>query len=457
MWTDNNEENKCFRKGEFIMLRMMKDKRGSTLIEVIISVMIVGIVFIPLLMGLNTAMRVNAKNEKELYAENVAENVIELCKTYGENGLEEIYTKGDTEIQKIFSNAEIKKVPGGYKIKNIEAGTGKTFTAEISFKTVNGPQNDFSGIPVIGNISDADIESFPVENLDSVVDWFYQQSEIGKEYGGAENVASKQELIENIDKWLCRENIVLVNKKTETSGTTTSEVIQISRQVKYFVSTVTPNPQIGNGKTCFANNSMYTMNPKLEELDVVNIPGEAGTVQQNNGPRYDEIPSSIVVRYRAFTVNGENKKLNSDQLTIKLENGAAGNFDVFAFCENGTSLYNKGFTLNMKYSGPTGMTVSAYSNLLDHTYPEGFSELKTTLESTTDTDEMGKYTNFNKLIRTVDLTITDITGNTVLTKTSTIIDNTTDKINYNLPAATTTTGSEETTGGDATGGDTTEG
>lgn len=62
--------------------------RGSTFIEIIVSVLIVGIVFVPLLLGLNTAIMVNRVSQNEMYADTVAQNGIETVKALGKKGIE---------------------------------------------------------------------------------------------------------------------------------------------------------------------------------------------------------------------------------------------------------------------------------------------------------------------------------------------------------------------------------
>ena len=68
------------------------NNRGSTLVEIIVSVLIVGIVFVPLLMGLTTALKANAKSEEILRAETVAANCVEAAKTYGVAGFATVPT-----------------------------------------------------------------------------------------------------------------------------------------------------------------------------------------------------------------------------------------------------------------------------------------------------------------------------------------------------------------------------
>ena len=63
--------------------RFFENNRGSTLVEVIVSVLVVGIVFVPLMFGLSTATKVNDQAENKMYGETVAANCLEAVKTLG--------------------------------------------------------------------------------------------------------------------------------------------------------------------------------------------------------------------------------------------------------------------------------------------------------------------------------------------------------------------------------------
>ena len=131
--------------------RLRNDKRGSTLIEVIVSVLIVGIAFVPLMVGLNAALKVNKQTENNMNAENVASNVIEVCKTYGTKGLAKLKTDEDTNpangIATIFTGASLDKTDShSYTINGIKCGTDdRLYSAKIEFSDISDNQNDFSG------------------------------------------------------------------------------------------------------------------------------------------------------------------------------------------------------------------------------------------------------------------------------------------------------------------------
>ena len=64
------------------------DNRGSTLVEIIVSVLIIAIVFVPLLMGMSAALKANGKAEQALNSENAAVNCMEVVKALGKKGVE---------------------------------------------------------------------------------------------------------------------------------------------------------------------------------------------------------------------------------------------------------------------------------------------------------------------------------------------------------------------------------
>ncbi|MBR5178199.1 MAG: type II secretion system protein [Lachnospiraceae bacterium] len=155
-------------------LRLRTDNRGSTLIEIIVSVLIVGIVFVPLLMSLNVALKANIKSESELYAETVATNCMEVVKAYGIQGLNDYIDHSPTAVGGIVdfpeagSGAKLQKdtsLTNAFIISGIKEGT-KVYTAKFSFDntpyeptipeggtTPIPAQNSLDGYSVISEIS----------------------------------------------------------------------------------------------------------------------------------------------------------------------------------------------------------------------------------------------------------------------------------------------------------------
>lgn len=110
---------------------MHKDNKGSTLIEIIVSVLIVGIVFVPLMMSLTTATKSNKIAEDKLYAETVAANCLEAAKAYGIKGFNLLdYAAGDDVTAKGYEEdvfmedkfASIKAIASGAKVGKYKAG-----------------------------------------------------------------------------------------------------------------------------------------------------------------------------------------------------------------------------------------------------------------------------------------------------------------------------------------------
>ncbi len=165
-------------------LRLRCNNQGSTLIEIIVSVLIVGIVFVPLLMGLNTAVNVNKKSESELYAETMADSCMEITKAFGVVGLRDYIDNSpgavlDNAVVTEYLNKSIafgKAVklpelstdavvaaddsvpdnPKHFVVSNLKEGT-KDYYADITFSTAKyngeGKQNSSSGYSAVNNVT----------------------------------------------------------------------------------------------------------------------------------------------------------------------------------------------------------------------------------------------------------------------------------------------------------------
>ena len=118
------------------VIRKMNDK-GSTLVEIIVSVLIIGIVFVPLLMGLTNALKTNAKAESTSFAESVAVNSLETVKTVGYEALKNKFIAGATEVSAsdftAKTGAKLVKVDDrNFKVTGLEEGLN-TYYAKINF------------------------------------------------------------------------------------------------------------------------------------------------------------------------------------------------------------------------------------------------------------------------------------------------------------------------------------
>lgn len=144
------------------MHRKMKNE-GMTLVEVIISLLIIMIIFVPLLSTFLSATSIGIMTKQKIYASNLADNVMETVKVLGINGvalqfyenpdqfiladgtalsyLEELYegvtssVKLDAMGNKVFDSSRNTK-PYQYKITGVQEGTG-TFDVLIRFESAS--------------------------------------------------------------------------------------------------------------------------------------------------------------------------------------------------------------------------------------------------------------------------------------------------------------------------------
>ncbi len=133
------------------------DNKGSTLIEIVVSVLIIAIVFVPLLMGMNAALKANGKAEQALNSENAAVNCMEVVKALGKKGVEalaptqEVSATGTPApltpaLASAFgSNAKIIRKTGTddsgkvyeyFEVSDLKEGL-ETYTAKIRFSDEN--------------------------------------------------------------------------------------------------------------------------------------------------------------------------------------------------------------------------------------------------------------------------------------------------------------------------------
>ncbi len=115
------------------------DNKGSTLIEIVVSVLIIGIIFVPLLMGMSNALKANSKAEESLHAETVAANCIEVAKTYGMAGFTKV--KSDPTI---LSATSVTGNGSAYNASGISEGLN-TYNVEIRFNNTRTSGSGESG------------------------------------------------------------------------------------------------------------------------------------------------------------------------------------------------------------------------------------------------------------------------------------------------------------------------
>ena len=406
---------------------LMSDKRGSTLIEVIVSVLIVGIAFVPLMVGLNAALSVNRQTENTLYAENVASNVIEVSKTYGVKGFESLYkaasgesvsgggtsgeaTSGETikSIGNIFSGSTlIKNGVDDYTITNITSGTDRHYTANVHFSPIVDNQNDFSGYPSVEGVKEAIVVSFEEDNFNNVFSYFWDK--VKDQAFDPTHHLSEQEMRDNISLWLKRELVITLEKQPAESGS--GEKIVSKKKIVY---TANNNPI--DMKYPFRDSDP---NAAPDPLVFQPVPSSASGAPVG---RYSVVPKMIIVTYKQFKdSNGKNIKLKGDGITgdnirLEINDGVVGgDIYLYALSENGRTLRTQSYDVAIVGSDNCGITdgnvIHAYSNLNLISYSGCVPEYTF---GTADLNAIPKMKN-------VTVTISE-DGKEVATKTSTLIE-----------------------------------
>lgn len=131
-------------------VRKMNDK-GSTLVEIIVSVLIIGIVFVPLLFGMTSALKANEKAEQDSFAEIVAVNSLETVKTMGYEAIKAKFAGGSTSVSASDftsnSGATLTKVSDTeFRVSGMAEGD-ETFTAKITFEDLFRGSTDIENNP----------------------------------------------------------------------------------------------------------------------------------------------------------------------------------------------------------------------------------------------------------------------------------------------------------------------
>ncbi len=354
---------------------LMHSNRGNTLIEVIVCVLIIGIAFVPLMVGLNASMKINKQNENKLYAENVASNIVEICKTYGQSGLEGLKAlKGNSVkgIKAFLAGSDVEltqdgSTPERFYVSKISAGIeDKVYYADIEFddtvytdadgKPIN--QNDFSTYQSISGLSDAVIVALNQDSLESVVHNFFEQS--------AKNV-SEDDMVTNATDWLKRQITITVKQVTIEEKTRYA----VERKVEYIADV---SKSIG-GTRIFdaATTSVVYQSQPYEKLTVDGTPvGTPGTPPEDE--TYKAIPKSIILTYTQVKGNdGKYRNLGTPgtsmyDLIVNMD-VSGGSVNVYALCTDVSKLENLS-SVRFKVLGAGSYcgsnpdwAIKAYSNL----------------------------------------------------------------------------------------------
>lgn len=376
--------------------RLKNDRRGSTLIEVIVSVLIVGIAFVPLMVGLNAALKVNRQTENNLYAENVAVNVIEVCKTYGTKGLAKLKTQEDadstTGITTIFTGASLEfndDDPVTYTINGIKCGTdGRVYSARIEFENIVDNQNDFSGYASVEGIENAIVVNLGEDEFDAVINAFVAQAEatgISEDDANALSVADMKKKA-NVSKWLSREihvNIETVDGKT-----------RVTREIVYKA-----NNNAIDGRYPFRDSG-------CTPTDVIQQPGYK---------EYPGVPEMIVINYKQFRDKEKNSLClrNGQGDKIIIDKEIEGDMKVIALSENGKTYKDSGYNVSFVATDSVDALTHVYSNLNFELLSTGCIE---------DPDFGSAEDKKNSIMKNITITVKDDNDEVVATKQSTLID-----------------------------------
>ncbi len=401
-------------------MKLTRDRRGSTLIEVIVSVLIVGIAFVPLMIGLNAAMNVNKENEKNLYAENVAQNVIEVCKTYGANGLAAMAAPTSTEhISDIFNSATTLSITSAegtpateFTITDIESGTGKMFEAVISFDSsaydpdpgatppedgspLPERQNDFSNYPSLSSVTNASMISIGENSLDNIVEHFYNIA-----HDTFDTDVEIGDMKANVSTWLKRKIKITIDQPGV--GEPDEGRYIVKKQV------------IFSARDCEINSKALFKEPGYNEDSYAwEIYSDPEDIKIGS---YGSLPQNIILTYKPMkNSSGIPQRLYDESIVIDKE--VNGSTNLYSLCENGSALigwevtcYVEGQDLTTDPDAEGNIyRVKAFSNL--NLLPVACKKLNTFGEGLS-----GKQSKMK------DVTVTVSDGTTSVTKTSTVIE-----------------------------------
>lgn len=358
------------------------NNRGNTLIEVIVCVLIIGIAFVPLMVGLNTSLRINKNTENKLYAENVASNIVEICKTYGKQGLEELkgLNSDTTKGIKAFlagDSVTLSQDPTDemvFYVSNISSGMEeKNYYAEIKFddSAYSTTQNDFSAYQSISGLTDAVVISFDPDNLESVVHKFY---EIAQETG---TEAAEADMIAEAASWLKRQ--ITVEVKPVIVDDKTRYVVDA--KIEYSAD----GTASAGSHSIFKGTTITSVTYQTRPCKKLIVNGSERSGESEPDPEltsYKSVPKSVIVTYSQLKSNsGTYVNLSApssstyDMIVRMLVNG--GRTNVYALCMDLASLtplasYSLKSQVTDYYGTTPDWAVGIYSNLnsVDHDNPE---------------------------------------------------------------------------------------
>lgn len=412
------------------LFHLAGNNRGNTLIEVIVCVLIIGIAFVPLMVGLNASLRINKQTENKLYAENVASNIVEICKTYGVQGFENLKTLNadTTNGIKAFlagDSVEVHQVGDDpeFYIQNISSGAeDKTYYANIVFdeSAYSSGQNDFSAYQSISGLSDAVIIGFEQDTAENVINRLSEH---------LKDTLSQDDLKADVETWLKRRIIVEVKEKTIEDKTR----YVVEGRIEYVVE------DSSKLKDSDMTSVVYQSQP-YEKVTVNRTGGSTSTALGSipETDSYKVVPKSIVVTYSQLKNQAEDKYVNLGRTTSQpydliVDMGVNGGMtNVYALCTDTASLNLTSYQLLAQGTGYCGSnpdwTIGVYSNLNPIADPDDEAQVNLVAGRYTNCKVLKQFgdgtTGLQSKLKDVTITIREdnASGNEVVKKTSTVIE-----------------------------------
>ena len=418
---------------EVFLKRKRMNNGGSTLIEIVISILIVGIVFVPLLMGLNTALKANAKSKTIMNAETVATNCLETVKAVGLKKLQGYYEK--TSVNPL--NSKIADQLGG------------EFTAAYT-------ANEFSDGALLAGRNDTYHRDFVITNLEQGSGEYYATIEFNDDRFAVQNNNSDYVSIMGIGN---KENSCLLNMSSTqdlyysglasgVSSVTADDVPDYikSKTTEIVIDSVPADAAEHAEGICITAKNVYEFKTVEGGLPFSSPNPENG----NTEVYYDKgkIPNTILLFYAPVYKDADKIKMMNDATvacteTIKVTKLYEGELSIYVFVKgaNVKSSYSGDATVEEGYKDPfTGNIIDPeYANASLKfdisgdgciTKPLGlYSPIKVDLGSTVDyfvkpmpsIVSTASDDDFLKLYE-VKISVYDLNGELLTQKTSTIMD-----------------------------------
>lgn len=145
----------------------LADNKGSTLVEIIVSVLIIAIAFVPLMSGMASALKANTAAETKLFADNVAQKCMEIVKS----------ADSKEAVPTAFSYDTSLTATGGVttSVSGLKEGD-REYTAEISYTSIASlnTEGDYTSIKGISGNNKASTNAAVKTDYDAL-EYFLSQ------------------------------------------------------------------------------------------------------------------------------------------------------------------------------------------------------------------------------------------------------------------------------------------